>query len=525
MKMRTQGADPARAGEACTLPTTPPKSKRCSFHPAESARLKSRFLQIVAKPQRTPRRKSEAKSEQKLTRVAFTVSRLMEFCTKRELQNQTGHSVYDWPLVVLKELMDNALDACEEAEIAPMISIAVGGNGSITIRDNGGGIETETIESIVDYTIRVSSREAYVSPTRGAQGNALKTILAMGYVLDREREDEDGINNDAVGVTFIESRGVKHRIEFRADHVTNQPKITHTAAPSPIDVGTKITIKWPTTELLEWAEQRFKQLAGSYVWFNPHLTLRGTWHGKEFVNIAATNRAWEKWGPRNPTSAHWYDRTRLQRYLSAHVARDRDLRRHRTVRAFIAEFRGLSGTAVQRKVLEEVGCSHQSLAQFYGEKQVNRRGIDKLLASMQKHSKPVAPHHLGVIGAEHLKQRFLAAGGNTETFSYQLRKGTTEEGIPYVIEFAFGLHESGLTQGAAVPRKFVTGANWSVVIHNPFRAFGSTGEGLESTLANVRANAGQPVICALHLASAYIQYADRGKSSIILTDDASQSDD
>jgi hypothetical protein len=37
-----------------------------------------------------------------------------------------------------------------------------------------------------DYTIRVSSREAYVSPTRGAQGNALKTILAMGYVLDRE---------------------------------------------------------------------------------------------------------------------------------------------------------------------------------------------------------------------------------------------------------------------------------------------------------------------------------------------------
>ena len=93
--------------------------------------------------------------------------------------------------------------------------------------DNGGGIETETIESILDYTIRVSSREAYVSPTRGAQGNALKTILAMGYVLDREREDVNSINNDAVEVTFIESRGVKHRIEFRADHVTNQPKITH----------------------------------------------------------------------------------------------------------------------------------------------------------------------------------------------------------------------------------------------------------------------------------------------------------
>lgn len=50
-------------------------------------------------------------------------------------------------MVVLKEVMDNALDACEEAEIAPVISIAVT-PGLITIRDNGGGIETDTIKSI-----------------------------------------------------------------------------------------------------------------------------------------------------------------------------------------------------------------------------------------------------------------------------------------------------------------------------------------------------------------------------------------
>ena len=37
---------------------------------------------------------------------------------------------------VLKELMDNALDACEEAEVAPVISITVK-TGSITIQDNG----------------------------------------------------------------------------------------------------------------------------------------------------------------------------------------------------------------------------------------------------------------------------------------------------------------------------------------------------------------------------------------------------
>ena len=87
-----------------------------------------------------------------------------------------------------------------------------------------------------------------MSPTRGAQGNALKTVLAMGYVLDRERRDGD--KSEAAGVTIIETRGVEHRIEFRVDHINNEPKITHTTAPSPIKVGTKITIKWP--DLLLW---------------------------------------------------------------------------------------------------------------------------------------------------------------------------------------------------------------------------------------------------------------------------------
>src|SRR3954462_12588296 len=163
------------------------------------------FLQIVARP-RPVGHKAQARSEPKLTRVNFAVSRLMEFCSERELQNQTGHSAYEWPLVVAKELIDNSLDACEETEVAPVISVIVE-QDRIIVADNAGGIDTQTISSILDYTIRVSSREAYVSPTRGAQGNALKTLLAMDYVLQ-------GASGDAVGVTIVETRGVAHRIEF-----------------------------------------------------------------------------------------------------------------------------------------------------------------------------------------------------------------------------------------------------------------------------------------------------------------------
>jgi hypothetical protein len=227
-----------------------------SFEQAKKPARGPQFLQIVAKPKRAAARgKSQAKPEPKLTRVAFKVSRLMEFCSERELQNQTGHSVSDWALVAAKEGFDNALDACEEAEVAPEIAAIVEPD-TIIVQDNANGIDAETIESILDYTIRVSSREAYVSPTRGAQGNALKTLLAMGYVLDRRR---DG-GGDAAGVTVIESRGVTHRIEFKVDHVNNQPRIVHTKAASPVKVGTKITIHWPPSKLLEWTATRFQEL-------------------------------------------------------------------------------------------------------------------------------------------------------------------------------------------------------------------------------------------------------------------------
>ncbi len=89
-----------------------------------------------------------------------------------------------------------------------------------------------------------------------AEGNALKTLLAMSYVLQ-------GHSGDAVDATVIETRGVAHRIEFRADHINNEPKIIHTASRSPIRTGTRITLHWPTPYLLEMNEGRFKQLAAA----------------------------------------------------------------------------------------------------------------------------------------------------------------------------------------------------------------------------------------------------------------------
>jgi hypothetical protein len=241
----------------------------------------------------------------KLTRIPFHVSRLMEFCTRHELVNQTGHDVSQWPLVVLKELTDNGLDACEEAGVAPIISVEVKGD-KIIISDNGPGIPASVIDGVLDYSIRVSSREAYCSPTRGAQGNALKTILPMGYVLDEQSGE------DASAVTIIEARGIAHRIRFSVDHILQEPKISRLTRSSPVTKGTKITVTLPHV-LYAGVAPGLLRTAEAFAWINPHLTLRVVWNGKVKLDFQATNPAWRKWQPTWPTSAHWYDLARFGR--------------------------------------------------------------------------------------------------------------------------------------------------------------------------------------------------------------------
>src|ERR671914_380785 len=170
---------------------------------------------------------------QLLERTTFKTSRLLDFCSEKELVAQTGHQKADWPLVVLKELMDNALDACEEEGIAPEISVTVDSQG-ITVADNGPGLPEETIKNILDYTIRVSSREAYMAPDRGAQGNALKTIVAMPYVLDGNS-----------GKVIISAQGVDSIITFRVDRIRQEPVIEMDTQESLVKNGTQVKMIWP----------------------------------------------------------------------------------------------------------------------------------------------------------------------------------------------------------------------------------------------------------------------------------------
>ena len=456
----------------------------------------------------------------RLQRQTFTTNREMDFFSQKELITQTGHAPAEWPLVFLKEMIDNALDACEEHDITPVVEVIADAE-SLSVSDNGPGLPEATLAAALDFKVRASNREAYVAPDRGAQGNALKTILPMPSVL-----------NPGGSVT-VEASGKRHIIRFHIDEISQRPMIDHRQAEADT-TGTLVKMQWPADEshgMPSWpfpgvklfapTDGRFwlkrslmselaRELMIGFVMFNPHLTLRVNWFG-ESMTWEATNPAWQKWKPSWPTSPHWYEPRHMRRLIAAYITTDRDNEEDRLISEFIAEFDGLTGSAKRTQVLDACGLRRARLSRFVVDGRLDDIAIERLLGVMQHHSRPVKSKSLGIIGEEHFRTRFDELGMDPESFGYQ--KMLAKEGLPQVLETAFAYRGNG----AAKERLIYAGANWSAAISNPFRTFGTSGEGLEAVLREQRIGGSEPIVFSLHAAHPRIEYTDRGKSALVIS--------
>ena len=203
--------------------------------------------------------------------------------------------------------------------------------------------------------------------------------------------------------------------------------------------------------------------------------------------------------------------------IAAYITHDEATGRKRTVRELVADFRGLSGSAKQKTVLEACGLARQPLTALVRDGAVNREDCARLLAAMQAHSVPVKPQALGIIGKAHLSARMQAMGAEMESFRYAKQTGE-QNGIPWVVETAFAWHSK-------LPhRLLVSGVNFSPGIINPFRELGGYG-GLDGVLERLLAGREEPVILALHYACARVAYSDRGKSAVIMEEEAAEAAD
>ena len=72
-----------------------------------------------------------------------------------------------WPLVVLKELVDNTLDAAEKAGVPPQISVSVA-DGVIAAQDNGPGIPIRTVKGPLAFITTLTTAKLTCASTCAA---------------------------------------------------------------------------------------------------------------------------------------------------------------------------------------------------------------------------------------------------------------------------------------------------------------------------------------------------------------------
>ena len=180
----------------------------------------------------------------------------------------------------------------------------------------------------------------------------------------------------------------------------------------------------------------------------------------------------------------------------------------RTVREFISEFRGLSGTAKQAAVLAR-SASPGALATYAPAANSTRPRLQHCWRRCRRHQTGKA-EPFGLIGKDHLRSAWPPPALEMETFDYSRNSMSPMTACP--------AWSSSRSVGAPKPssRQLITGVNWSPGITNPFRQLGSYGRSLDTVLSQQRADPTNRSILVLHVACPRVEYTDRGKSAIAI---------
>jgi hypothetical protein len=356
---------------------------------------------------------------------------------------------------VLKELLDNSLDAYETVESplgdGPDITVRVS-QRLLSVRDNGPGIAAEVVEGAADFGIRLSTKSHWVIPTRGRLGNALKCVFAAPLVIDEGQGDHRGW-------VEIEARETRWRVGAAPSALDDGWTPTVERARSRVKAGTSLTIYWPTGQAAPFERIGFaeaQEVIRAFALCNPHLTIRFNWEGdsprtEQFTRTAAIGQCDRLDGR---TSPHWYDVAELSNLIRGLV--EQALRQRvaaPTVQQFVGMFAGLTGSKKPTAVAKAAGLAGTSLDDL-----ANAKDVAALLEAMKGEARPVAPSALGAVGKLHLWRTFT----NADSRRYKKVEGVAN-GIPFVVEAACALPDNAA-------RTVVVGLNWTPLPGLPLKA-------------------------------------------------------
>lgn len=255
---------------------------------------------------------------------AFSFNREFDFVRLDRLCRTTGRPAHEWDFYIIKELIDNALDADEavwrqQPTQTPILKIRIEfANEQLYVQVNN---RTQfPVELIPDIfaTHQYTSRKAFIKGlTRGALGNALKTLLGIPYALYNRATSDWKPFQKPLSIIY----GKEEYLPTYAVDTTNQNiKFDSKIEPYNKDTqGTTISVALvPFIQEKPRTLDEIKQLAYKYHLCNPHTYFHWSVEvGEEEWSIEYTAK--QNWSNKYLGAApiQWYSMTAFQDLLGA----------------------------------------------------------------------------------------------------------------------------------------------------------------------------------------------------------------
>jgi DNA topoisomerase-6 subunit B len=395
-------------------------------------------------------------------------------------------------ITTIKEAVDNALDACEEAQVLPDIYISIKKTGPeifrIIVEDNGPGIVPTQVPFVFGKLL-YGSRFHQIRQTRGQQGIGISAAVLYAQLTS-------GLPTVVISRTGVKEQAYKFEIQIKIE--TNEPDVI-SQQPFEWDRihGTRVQIEFKSTmsakkKLLEYL--RYTSVV------NPHARFRVELDDEAFTFERVSQEVIACPVAIQP-HPHGIEFGQLKRMAAAS---DENL----------IDFLVNGFSRVGKKTAQEM-CDKAGLKPALKVKGLGTDELKDLLAAMQAVAVPAPPttQCLSPIG-EDLIRRGLDKEFQMDFVAARTRPSSVYSGHPFVVEAAIGyggrLETEGnatilrfanrvplmYQQGACAVTECVSNVNW--------KAYNISQQGLPLG----------PVLILVHVASTNVPFTSESKDAI-----------
>jgi len=335
-------------------------------------------------------------------------------------------------ITTIKEAVDNALDACEEAQVLPDIFISIRKTGSdifrIIVEDNGPGIVPAQVPYVFGKLL-YGSRFHQIRQTRGQQGIGISAAVLYAQL------------TSGLPTVVISRTGHKesaHRFEIQIKIETNEPDII---AEGPFEWdrihGTRVQIEFKSTmaakkKLIEYL--RYTSVV------NPHARFRVELDDEAFTFERVSQEVIACPVAIQP-HPHGIEFGQLKRMATA--SEDK-----------LPDFLVNGFSRVGKKAAQDM-CTHAGLKETVKVKGLNADQLKALLAAMQAVAVPAPPSSqcLSPIGEE-LIRRGLDKEFQMDFVAARTRPSSVFSGHSFMVEAAIGYGGKLPAEGNAIILRF-----------------------------------------------------------------------